>query len=148
MGTVIFSEREPEERPLQSRIAAVFVLAGLVLALGAALFNIWALRVQELPPINSREPTAWTPTHLRVVSVTLFDLWLLVMAFLVGSYVMVKIGRAMLMPQPSAKPTQYVDAWGGYRISDEQIASATAEFDPPREPPPDAPPEPRGPTNR
>lgn len=59
-----------------------------------------------------------------------------VVAFVVGSYLMIRAGRALMRRQPRKTPTSYVDAWAGYRVTEEQIDAATRESDLPPDPPP------------
>lgn len=115
-----------DDRPRSSRLAATLIALGLSLAAGGIAFNLWMLRVQELPPagtgrINSED----APKMLNMMSSYLVAAFVLVTAFVVGSFVMVRAGRFFIDRSPRSPRTEYVDAWGHYRISEAEIDAAT-----------------------
>lgn len=115
-----------DERPRSSRLAATFIALGVSLAAGGIAFNLWMLRVQELPPSGSGDIKPKTAIEvLGLMSSTLGGAFILAIAFIVGSFVMVRIGRHFLDRTPSLPRTEYVDAWGRYRISEDEIDAMT-----------------------
>jgi hypothetical protein len=46
---------------------------------------------------------------------------LLAIAFLLGSSVMIRAGRALTARRRLRKQTEYIDAWSRYRLTDEQL---------------------------
>lgn len=116
------SEGGPNKSP---RIAVTFVVVGLLLSTAGVLYIMWAGREQELPaesPLSNRQVM-----QLNALLQGLFLTLLLVGVFAVGSYVMIRIGRATTRKPAADGPhrTEYVDAWSQYRVSDEQISEAT-----------------------
>lgn len=134
------------ERPWSSRVAAILVAIGLSLTLCGVAFHLWMLRVQEIPPVPHppRDQTEVSLGKIRVMSTTLWMAFALACSFIVGSFIMVRAGRHFLDRSPMLPRTQYVDAWGRYRVSDDEIAAATghesADGDDDDTPPDDRPP--------
>jgi hypothetical protein len=115
-----------DERPRSSRLAATLIALGLSLAAGGIAFNLWMLRVQELPPAGTGRISADdAPRMLDMMSSYLIAAFVLVISFVVGSFVMVRAGRFFLDRGPNLPRTEYVDAWGRYRISEAEIDAAT-----------------------
>lgn len=116
------------------RRAGVAVLGvGLVLSTTALVYL--HVRTRE-PPVRALSSPASRAT-LDAATTTLFITFVLLMLFLVGSFVMVRLGRAAVARRARAAKTEYVDAWSQARVTDEQIRAATDE-PPPSEPdPPD-----------
>ncbi len=78
---------------------------------------------------------------------------LLIMAFAIGAYLVIRVGRTVAQKPREPKQTQYVDAWGQYRLSEAEIEAALrnieshdSETPPPNGPPDDGPPDPPRPT--
>jgi hypothetical protein len=65
--------------------------------------------------------------QMRSLYTTLTVTLLLLLAFVVGTYVMVRVGRAIVRRPRRREPTRYVDAWTGYRLSEQEIERATGE---------------------
>lgn len=65
--------------------------------------------------------------QMRSLYTTLTVTLLLLLAFAVGTYVMVRVGRAIVRRPRRREPTRYVDAWTGYRLSEQEIERATGE---------------------
>lgn len=123
-----------DERPRSSRLAATFIALGLSLAAGGIAFNLWMLRVQELPPAAAGGIKPENAGNvLGLMSSTLAGAFILALTFIVGSFVMVRAGRYFLDRSPPLPRTEYVDAWGRYRISEDEIEAATGEERPSHE---------------
>jgi hypothetical protein len=69
-----------------------------------------------------------TAERIHALYSTLLLTFVLLLVFLVGSYIMMRIGRWFIR-RPSASRTRYTDAWSQYRLTDEQIQQATSEPD-------------------
>jgi hypothetical protein len=52
---------------------------------------------------------------------------LLILMFVLGAYLVIRYGRFLARQRVGGQPTEYVDAWGRYRLTDEQISTATDE---------------------
>ncbi len=126
-------------RRAYGRAAALGVFLSLLIVLLMA-FGLYVARDLARPPASEGEidleaSQAYVTRVTLMLSIVLAS-GLLLILFLVGTYFLLRAGRAAKTPVGGA-PTRYVDAWAQYRVTDEQIASATAE--PPAEPPPKAP---------
>jgi hypothetical protein len=55
---------------------------------------------------------------------------LLIRLFVVGAYLLIRTGRSLSQRRLGGRPTEYVDAWSQYRLSEEQIQSALPEEPP------------------
>ncbi len=125
-----------EVRGRSKRLAALFVVGGLVLLSIGVLYLLYLSQERALA-----EP--WRPSPspqqrlLAATSVLTFTA-IAAIVFLVGSLLMVRAGRLLVARRAARNRTPYVDAWGAYRISQEQIAAATGDrSDSPPGPPPD-----------
>lgn len=124
-----------QRRP--SRLAIAFVVVGLALSAIGIAYIIYAGRPRSLPPI-SVPPDHPQIAELKALYRMLLHSFLLFLAFLFGSYLMVRIGRRMLVHKPFRERTEYVDAWSNYRLTQDEIDQATRELDddfPPPSPP-------------
>lgn len=62
---------------------------------------------------------------------------LLILLYIIGAYLVIRVGQAVSRQAVGGRPTRYVDAWAGYRLTDEEISAATTEDHERDEPPPD-----------
>ena len=138
-----------DRRP--SKLAIAFVVVGLALSAAGVAYIIYAGRPRQLPPVAEQ---AFSPQRrvqeLEALLRMLTQSFVIFMAFLLGSYLMVRIGRALLGPQHrESRPTEYVDAWGQYRLSEEQVEAASRQLrdalGTPPEPPDESAPPPQPP---
>jgi hypothetical protein len=116
-------------RNLTGRLAVLLIVLALLLVVCVALYffitNRLAASVARLAAGEvSRE--AVMAELSRMVAI-LLGAALAILAFAIGAYVFIGIGRAISRPAASKEPTKYIDAWGRYRVSDEQIRAATEE---------------------
>jgi len=122
------------------RLAVGFVFAGLLLAVSGVIYLGWSGRERSLPAVAATRPV---PPDLATRTEAMLRMLILVsgilLTFIVGSYVMVKLGRAFLARREERTPTQYVDAWSNYRLTEEEIARTMAHLEKPSEGPPDGP---------
>ncbi len=138
-----------------SKLAIAFVVVGLALSAAGIVYIIYAGRPRQLPPVAEQPlPPEMRVRELEALLRMLTQSFIVFMAFLLGSYVMVRVGRALLGPRhEDTRPSEYVDAWGQYRLSDEHVEAAARQLrdavggppEPPDEnplPPAQDPPEP------
>ena len=122
----------------QARVVVAVVLVVLVLALagvGYLLVSQWTLLTSAPSPHGGAESEHPAPLDLRQPEVrrlmyrmaVLLAALLLILIFVVGSYLLIRIGRAITRKSVGGQPTEYVDAWSRYRLTDEAIARATDE---------------------
>lgn len=104
-------------------------------------------------PLTDDDPLH-EPASRRVISslAALLLSGLLVLILTIGAYLVIRIGRVVAQKPRALQPTEYVDAWSRYRISESEVESAMRRLadEPPAgdEPAPeDGPPDPdpRGP---
>jgi hypothetical protein len=121
-------------RPLRTPIAAAVLLAGPLLAATIAAPTVFcgqaaAAQANQVKPGGPDQPApeAAAARRLRSLFGTLTITLLLVVVFVVGASVMIRAGRMVVQRPRRRKPTRYVDAWAGYRLSQEEIARATGE---------------------
>ncbi len=136
------------------RVTVWLVLGGLLLTVSATLYLLLARAHARtmLEATTQAGPPAHEARRLTVLLTVLLVAALLVLAFALGAYLVVRTGRLISRPRVGGTPTPYVDAWRQYRLTDDQIAAALGEDesnsggDIPREPgtPPDTGPPPTG----
>ncbi len=116
-------------RTSYGRMATLFVLALLLLTVCVALYL-------SMPrAVRASDTAADSPEQLRLnharslmrLVTTLLISISLILLFVVGAYLLINIGRLITRERVGGKPTQYVDVWGNYRLTDEQISAATSE---------------------
>jgi len=118
---------------LQPRIVLGLVLSALLLVVaGVAYLSILRASQPELPeqPPASERTDEVPPAEVKRLSYTLALLLvavLLILAFVVGAYLVIRVGRLLTRDSVGGQPTHYVDAWSQYRVTDDQIDAATEE---------------------
>jgi len=108
-----------------SRLATVFVVVGLALSAVGIAYLVYAGRPRELPPLPESTERVQEAHALMRMLMHSFGLFL---AFLFGSYLMVVVGRRIVRRRQRRERSEYVDAWGSYRLTDEQIAAAERQL--------------------
>ncbi len=116
------------DRSRPSRLAVVFVVVGLALSAIGIAYIIYAGRARELPPLTEPQDDVRIQ-QLDALLRMMMHSFFLFLAFLVGSYLMVRIGRGVLRQKPFRQSSEYVDAWGNYRLTQDEIDTATARLD-------------------
>ncbi|GMU83216.1 MAG: hypothetical protein AMXMBFR47_30870 [Planctomycetota bacterium] len=139
------------DSPQESRFAGAFIVIGLSLAAVGILYLVWMQRVQELGPmpLDGSDETVDEPSPFAkpfALFSALVITFVLFLAFLVGSYLMVRVGRMLVDRGTPPRETKYVDAWGSYRLTEAQIEDALRE-DPPPDPGGEPRPDPPGPAS-
>jgi hypothetical protein len=131
------------------RTAVLIALGVLAVTVGATAYlflaqgHTQALNVGTRPGPDAGQPADGLAenrralTFLIMVSISA----LLILMFVLGAYLVIRVGHFLARERVGGKPTPYVDAWGSYRLTDEQIAAATAEGKPGGPPAEDEPPE-------
>ena len=118
-------------RRAYGRAAALGVFLSLLIVLLMA-FGLYVARDLARPPASEGAiDIEASEANVRRLTLML-SIVLASGLFLVGTYFLLRAGRAARTPV-GGTPTRYVDAWAQYRLTDEEIAAATAE--PPPEPP-------------
>ncbi|MCK4342941.1 MAG: hypothetical protein KAY37_14605 [Phycisphaerae bacterium] len=132
--------------PSYGRAAMFGVLIALLLTICAGAYLIVARRGVENLPVGIDDPEAenYRVARLTVLLTILLISALLILLFVLGCYLLIRVGRIVRRPI-AGQPTPYVDAWKGYRLTEEEIAAATTEHPPDDEPgggaaEPDSPP--------
>jgi hypothetical protein len=115
-------------RPSPGRVAVLVMLGALVLTVSALLylFLLRMLRPVELQP-SAADPVLALRRKLTLLLLIVLGACLLILVFAIGAYLVLRIGRAVARRQLGGTPTEYVDAWSHYRLSEQDIASATRE---------------------
>lgn len=119
------------------RAALVGVLIALLLTIGAGVYLVAArLQATAETAAFADEPAAQRHqvTQLQLLMVLLGST-LVLLLFVVACYLMMRLGRAVSAPIAGA-PTEYVDVWQKYRLTEDQITAATMEDDDEPEVPP------------
>jgi ABC-type Fe3+ transport system permease subunit len=118
------------------RAAMIGVLIALLLLICVGTYLILGRfpRTDAMVPGEDAVARNRETARLSLLLATLLMSALLILLFVLGSYLLIRIGRAIKAPV-GGKPTEYVDAWQQYRLTDDDIASATAESPDDREPP-------------
>lgn len=134
--------------PTYGRAAMFGVLIALLLAIGVGVYMVLARFGSPTVPMataaDAAEEENQRLARLSAMLTILLISTLLILLFVIGCYLVMFVGRVLRKPVAD-KPTNYVDAWRQYRLTDEEIAAATAEH--PRDDPqvdrgdPDEPPE-------
>jgi len=120
-------------QPARTLTIAALILAAAPPAVMSASTALLAQAAQpgvaQVEAEAAEQPAARAPDARRMRSLytTLTVTLLLLLAFVVGTYVMVRVGRAIVRRPRRREPTRYVDAWTGYRLSEQEIERATDE---------------------
>ena len=118
----------PRTRTTPSRLLVWLSVLGLTLVAMVLAMLWWAGRMQTLTTPLPAGPRS-DPRRLAAVAQVLLWSLLILLAFVVGALLMIRVGRIFHRPTPQ-KRTRYVDAWSLHRLSDEQIAELTSGDDP------------------
>ncbi len=115
------------------RTATMLVLAALILIVCAAVY-LFVARPARLPAptdgVSTTEEAARLVAEARRAALLLTILLisaLLILLYVLGAYLVIRIGQMVARHQIGGRPTHYVDAWAQYRLTDEQISAATSE---------------------
>ncbi len=119
-----------QEPPIVGRAAALLIAFALILSVGAATY-LYILRQTPILPSASapadlnHAPDALVeevPRRLHVLLAVLIGSVLLILAFIMGAYLMIRAGRSLTQRPVGGQPTPYVDAWSQYRLDDADVA--------------------------
>ncbi len=139
-------------RPSHGRTVTLLVLTFLLLTVCATVYlslSRWAHPVATTDLTEEQLHVAEMRRFAMLLSILLMSA-LLILLFVVGAYLLINVGRVVGRERVGGKPTEYVDIWGKYRLTEEQISAATAEDDRDnphrRRPPPESPPDGERPT--
>ncbi len=113
---------------LTSAGRATLVITSLGLIFMLVLLVWMALSTQRMPsPLADEGEVKTELKRMSALLVILFTALLLILFFVISAYAILRIGRTLSESRVGGKPTEYVDAWSRYRLSEEEIAAATAE---------------------
>lgn len=117
------------------RFVLLLVLSALILTVSGAIYVLVAQQMSQPIPIgplsNEEEAaraTAEARRHATLLTILLISA-LLILLFVVGAYLVIRVGQLVARERVGGKPTAYVDVWGSYRLTDEQIERAVGEPD-------------------
>lgn len=135
-------------KPSPGHLALLLVLVALLLLVCLAVYLFLMRVLRRVDAAGGPGETAVTlHRKLTLLLAVVLCAILLILMFVVGAYLLLRVGREVAHRRVGGQPTQYVDAWSRYRLSAEQIEAATREegrnFKPPDEPggPADSPPD-------
>ncbi len=111
------------------RIVTLIVLGVLVVTISAAAYLVFSrLGPTSFTVAEGEEGLQMAQARrLLALLVMLLVSALLILLFVIGAYFLIRVGRVVAREEPRRPPTDYTDAWGQYRLTDEQIAAATGE---------------------
>ncbi|MEW6254175.1 MAG: hypothetical protein AB1716_26290 [Planctomycetota bacterium] len=144
-------------RASYGRTVTLLVLGVLLLTVCLAVYLALGRWVYpSATPQGAEDMRALESQRLITLLAILLISALLILLFVMGAYLLINVGRLVARERVGGQPTEYIDAWGQYRLSDEQINAATQEDardEPGRRRPPGptgespgpSPPEPPGP---
>ena len=109
------------QRPL-GRLAFLLVLVVLAMTSALAAYVMF-VKLRELPIVAPPPGSSGLdPTQkLAVVMMTVLATVLAILAFVVGAYLFIRIGRSLTERRVSDGPTEFVDAWSNYRVSQDEL---------------------------
>ena len=120
-------------RPSHGRVVTLLVLGALILTVSAAVYIFVAQQSHQPVPVggisSDEESARLAADAQRLVTLLTILLMsaLLILLFVLGSYLVIRVGQFVARERVGGKPTRYVDAWQSYRLTDEQISAATAD---------------------
>lgn len=117
---------EPRQRPL-GRMALLLVLVVLAMTSALAAYAM-SVKLRNLP-IVSPPPEAGGPDptqRLKLLLALVLAAVLAILAFVVGAYLFIRLGRSLMEKPVSDGPTEFVDAWSSYRVTQEEIDAVDA----------------------
>lgn len=133
-------------RAVSRRLAVGFVVTGLLLSGTGLAYLAWSGGERTLPALpTTRAVSPDLHTRSKALLRSLMLISGMALMFIVGSYAMVKIGRAFLARRERRSPTQYVDAWSNYRLTEDEIERTMSHLEDPRDGPAGGPPDERPP---
>lgn len=118
---------------LRKRLLIASVMAAMIVAVIIISQLVWmpSPEAELRMPGGDQTPGELTDEARRTVyriAVSLVTLLLLTL-FLVAVYLLTRMGRSLKQTTVGGKPTEYVDAWSHYRLSEDAIERATQESD-------------------
>ncbi|MFH1747385.1 MAG: hypothetical protein ABIG44_10120 [Planctomycetota bacterium] len=116
------------------RTAMVLMLIALLVTVCVAVYLFLSRQLYPAtPPVQPGESgSSNLQFKLTVLLAIMLGSALLILFFVIGSYLLIRVGRMVTRKEVGGEPTEYVDAWSHYRLSDEQIEAATSEEHPAR----------------
>lgn len=121
------TDRKPQ--PL-GRLALLLVLVALAMTSVLGAYVMFE-RLRHLPgiapPADSGRPDPME--KLKLVLAMVLVAVLAILAFVVGAYLFIRLGRWLMSKPLSDGPTEFVDAWSEYRVTQDEIDAVDGMFD-------------------
>ena len=121
-----------------SRTVLLLVLGVLALTTCAGVYLFLAQHARPPSPVGGitseeeAERLAADARRLATLLTLLLISALLILLFVLGAYLVIRVGQSVARERVGGEATTYVDAWQNYRLTDEQISAATEEKRPDR----------------
>jgi len=117
----------PLHRRPAGRIVTVFVVIALLATVCGALYIFLERRLRPAAARLaagqlSRESVL---AELSLLLLVLLASVLVILVFVIGAYLLIRVGQAVMQKPAAKQPTPYVDAWSQYRLTEEQTEAAT-----------------------
>ena len=114
------------------RIVTGAVLSALLLTVAAIVYVYMARHggtvvIDGLTNEEREQLKLQEATRLVTLLTILLTSALLILLFVIGTYLVIRAGQFVSRDRVGGRPTDYVDAWSEYRLSDEQLFAATDE---------------------
>lgn len=116
-----------ERKHITGGLIAAVVLFATIAAL------LWFSAPADAPAPSTQPGDPASISRLRAMSRTLLVSVLLLLAFLFGSWLIVRIGQRMRSTRADSTRTEYIDAWSSYRLLNDDDEPRGAAEDPRRD---------------
>ena len=112
--------------PTRSAGRTALVLTFIAL-LATVCIVIYVFLERRLRPTTTDLTPEYVGAEMTKLLLIVLGSILLIVIFVVGAYLFIRIGQAVAHDKVGGEPTKYVNVWGQYRLTDEQIDAATEE---------------------
>ncbi len=111
-------------------LATVFVVVGLALSAIGVAYMMYAGRPRQLPALTTQPAAARPPVEQAEAMMAMLTYsFIIFMVFLIGAYIIVRVGRHFREKYRPASRSELVDIWSNYRLSEEEIESAAQQWE-------------------
>lgn len=117
----------------------------LIALLVTVCVSMYLFLVRRFSPAAGEMTPERFRAEVTLLMTILLGAALLIIVFVIGAYLFIRIGQFVSEKPRPEQPTKYVDAWSQYRLTEEEIQAATDEEPPAApgadedEPPPGGP---------
>lgn len=115
------------------RTVTLAVLGLLLVTVCATVYVFLAQQQGPAPALGvitaeeEAEQAAAQARRLATLLTILLVSALLILLYMLGAYLVIRVGQAVSHPPVGGRPTRYVDVWSDYRLTEEEISAATRE---------------------